>query len=494
MKKVILPLALVAGLWIFAGLNPPALIMLALSLVLMGLGIFKEYEPLLLIPIGFGAFVANIPSGGMDSYAYEALLIQKSGLVADEDGHLSPVQITLKHDNHLFLNDGALQSRKLKKDETSIAKIKLLKEGCFLQALSEDEHIKVNAQPVKEKGITLDDGDMVTIGDSSYVVKISRGLLSLLYLYLLKSGIIPPLIFMGVGAMTDFGPLLRNVGLAIYGAAAQLGIFTVFILSLFFGFTREQAAALGIIGGADGPTAVYLAIQLAPELLGAIAVAAYSYMALVPIIIPFVVRLLTTKDELKIHMKNLEKADGKKTIKVSKRAKIIFPVMVVFVCGIFVPSSVVLVGMLMFGNLVKEVGIPSVVERLAGVSKGALINMLTIFLGLTVGGTMKAEYFLEVKTLLIIAGGFFAFAISIAGGIMAVKFYNIWAKKMGWKPTNPLIGATGLSAVPMASRVANELALKEDPTNHILHYCMASNIAGVIGSAVAAGFFLSQLG
>ena len=217
-------------------------------------------------------------------------------------------------------------------------------------------------------------------------------------------------------------------------------------------------------------------------------------MALVPVIIPWVVYRMTTPEERMIHMRNQDKAAGSKTTKISKRAKIVFPLLVVLICGISVPSSTVLVGMLMFGNLVKEVGIPSVVERLGGVSKGALINILTIILGLTVGGTMEASSFLNIQTLLIIAGGLFAFGISIAGGITGAKFYNTWAKSAGWKLTNPLIGATGLSAVPMASRVANEIALKEDPTNNIIHYCMASNIAGVIGSAVAAGYFLSSLG
>ena len=315
-----------------------------------------------------------------------------------------------------------------------------------------------------------------------------------LYGGLLKTGIIPPLIFMGVGAMTDFTPLLRNAGLALFGAAAQLGIFVAFFLALLANFSMPQAASLGIIGGADGPTAVFLTSKLAPDLLGPIAVAAYSYMALVPLIIPLVVRLLMSRDEILINMREQDRKSGTANIKISKRAKVIFPICVLLICGVLVPSSTTLIGMLMFGNLIKECGIPSVVDRLCGVSKGALINILTIFLGLCVGATMDAQTFLKGSTLAIIFGGFLAFGFSIAGGILAAKVYNSWARGLDWKLVNPLIGATGLSAVPMASRVANELALKEDPNNNILHYCMASNIAGVIGSAVAAGYFLQQLG
>jgi len=306
---------------------------------------------------------------------------------------------------------------------------------------------------------------------------------------LIKTGFLPPIIFMGVGALTDFGPMLRNLRLALFGAAAQIGIFTVLFGALAMGFSIKEAAALGIIGGADGPTAIFTTIKLAPHLLGPIAIAAYSYMALVPIIIPLVVRFTITKAELKINMRKMDKKyPSKHPIKNLRTVKIIFPIMLGTLVALLVPSAVPLVGMLLFGNLVKEIG-SSVIRLHEAASKG-ILNTATIFLGLAVGATMTADSFLDLRTLLIIGGGFLAFAISIAGGIIIVKTYNIFARKK----INPLIGATGLSAVPMASRVANELALKEDPQNHILQYAMASNIAGVIGSAVAAGVLITFLG
>ena len=314
------------------------------------------------------------------------------------------------------------------------------------------------------------------------------GIMNYLYYSLIKTGFLPPIIFMGVGALTDFGPMLRNLKLALFGAAAQIGIFSVLLAAVLLGFTLKEAASLGIIGGADGPTAIYTTIKLAPHLLGPIAIAAYSYMALVPVIIPLVANLLITKKEFKINMREMDKKfPAKHTIKNIKVVKIIFPIVLGCVTAIFVPSSVPLLGMLLFGNLIKEIGTSTL--RLADAATGAIMNTATIFLGLTVGATMTAEVFLSPKTMGIVVGGFIAFAISIAGGIVAVKIHNIFAKKK----INPLIGATGLSAVPMASRVANELALKHDSNNHILHYCMASNISGVIGSAVAAGVLISFL-
>lgn len=316
-----------------------------------------------------------------------------------------------------------------------------------------------------------------------------HGIMNMLYYALIKTGLLPPLIFMGVGAMTDFGPMLRNLRLALFGAAAQIGIFTVLFFSLFFGFSIKQAGALGIIGGADGPTAIYTAIQLAPELLGPIAIAAYSYMALVPVIIPLVVRISTNQLELKINMKEQDKLyPSKVKINDMRTAKIIFPIMLGIIVSILVPSATPLVGLLLFGNLVKEIG--SDTGRLFEAASKTIMNTATIFLGLTVGATMTAETFLNSQTLLIVLGGFIAFAISILGGILAVKVYNLFAKKK----INPLIGATGLSAVPMASRVANEIALKHDPKNHLLQYAMSSNISGVIGSAVAAGVLIALLG
>lgn len=314
------------------------------------------------------------------------------------------------------------------------------------------------------------------------------GIMNYLYYSLIKTGFLPPIIFMGVGALTDFGPMLRNLKLAFFGAAAQIGIFSVLIVAILLGFTLEEAASLGIIGGADGPTAIYTTIKLAPHLLGPIAIAAYSYMALVPVIIPLVANLLMTKKEFKINMREMDKLyPAKHKIKNLKAVKIIFPIVLGCVSAIFVPSSVPLLGMLLFGNLIKEIGTSTL--RLSEAATGPIMNTATIFLGLTVGATMTADVFLSPKTLGIVVGGFVAFAISIAGGILAVKVYNFFTKKK----INPLIGATGLSAVPMASRVANEMALKHDSNNHILQYCMASNISGVIGSAVAAGVLISLI-
>jgi sodium ion-translocating decarboxylase beta subunit len=315
-----------------------------------------------------------------------------------------------------------------------------------------------------------------------------HGIMNMLYYMLIKTGLLPPLIFMGVGAMTDFGPMLRNLKLAFFGAAAQIGIFTVLISAVALGFSLKEAAALGIIGGADGPTAIYTAIKLAPHLLGPIAIAAYSYMALVPVIIPLVVKFTVSEKELKINMKEQDKLyPSKVKIKDLNRTKIIFPIVLCAIVSILVPSSVPLVGMLLFGNLIKEIG--SDTNRLMVAASETIMNVATIFLGLTVGATMTAATFLDQTTLLIILGGFIAFAISIFGGIMAVKVHNIFSKKK----INPLIGATGLSAVPMASRVANDIALKYDNKNHLLQYAMSSNISGVIGSAVAAGVLISFL-
>ena len=389
----------------FGGITYKTVIMWAIAFLLLYLGIKKKYEPLLLVPIGFGVLLANFPGAEM-------------GIVDAKN-----IELGGDHYKNLF----------------------------------EIAH--------------------------------EYGILNFLYYALIKTGFLPPIIFMGVGALTDFGPMLRNLKLAFFGAAAQIGIFTVLIVSMLLGFSLNEAASLGIIGGADGPTAIYTTIKLAPKLLGPIAIAAYSYMALVPVIIPLVANLLMTKKEFLINMKKMDKQyPPKHQIKNIKTVKIVFPIALGTVVAIFVPSSVPLLGMLLFGNLVKEIGTST--SRLADAANGPIMNSATVFLGLAVGATMTSEVFLSPKTLGIVVGGFIAFAISIAGGILAVKVYNMFAKKK----INPLIGATGLSAVPMASRVANELALKHDSNNHILQYCMASNISGVIGSAVAAGVLISLIG
>ncbi|MBP5306656.1 MAG: sodium ion-translocating decarboxylase subunit beta [Paludibacteraceae bacterium] len=315
------------------------------------------------------------------------------------------------------------------------------------------------------------------------------GLMNFLYYMLIKTGFLPPVIFMGVGALTDFGPMLRNLRLAIFGAAAQIGIFTVLIVAVTVGFTSQEAASLGIIGGADGPTAIFTTIKLAPHLLGPIAIAAYSYMALVPVIIPLVVKLLCSEKELRINMKEQDKLYPNKTeFKNMRVLKIIFPIAVTTVVAIIVPTAVPLIGMLMFGNLLKEIG--SDTSRLFDTISNSIMNTATVFLGLCVGATMTVEAFLNLQTIGIVVGGFFAFGLSISGGILMVKLMNLFVKKK----INPLVGATGLSAVPMASRVCNDISTKIDPKNHVLNYCMSSNVSGVIGSAVAAGVLISFLG
>jgi len=293
-------------------------------------------------------------------------------------------------------------------------------------------------------------------------------------------GIFPPLIFLGVGAMTDFGPLIANPKSLLLGAAAQFGIFVTFMGAIGSGlFTAQEAASIGIIGGADGPTAIFLSSKLAPHLLGAIAIAAYSYMALVPIIQPPIMRLLTTKKERIIKMEQLRH--------VSKKEKILFPIIVTIVVSLIVPPAATLVGMLMLGNLFRECG---VVGRLEDTAKNALINIITIFLGVTVGATATAEQFLKVETLAILTLGIIAFAIGTASGVLIAKLMN---KVMNVK-INPLIGSAGVSAVPMAARVSQVVGQKEEPTNFLLMHAMGPNVAGVIGSAVSAGVLLSLFG
>jgi oxaloacetate decarboxylase beta subunit len=293
-------------------------------------------------------------------------------------------------------------------------------------------------------------------------------------------GIFPPLIFMGVGAMTDFGPLIANPKSLLLGAAAQFGIFITFIGAIASGlFTAQEAASIGIIGGADGPTAIFLSSKLAPHLLGPIAIAAYSYMALVPIIQPPIMRLLTTPKERVIRMSQLRE--------VSKREKILFPIIVTVVVSLMVPPAATLIGMLMLGNLFRESG---VVGRLEDTAKNALINIITIFLGVTVGATATAEQFLKIETLAILALGVTAFAIGTASGVILAKLMN----KLMNMNINPLIGSAGVSAVPMAARVSQVVGQKEDPGNFLLMHAMGPNVAGVIGSAVSAGVMLSLFG
>lgn len=307
------------------------------------------------------------------------------------------------------------------------------------------------------------------------------GILHYLY-YGIKTGVFPLLIFMGVGAMTDFGPMLANPKTLLLGAAAQFGIFASLLGALALNvvpgldFSLRDAAAIGIIGGADGPTAIYVASKLSPELLGAIAVAAYSYMALVPLIQPPIMRALTTEEERKIEMQQLRV--------VGKTEKIVFPLMMLLICALLLPSAAPLIGMFALGNLMNASG---VVERLSQTAQNELINIVTIFLGLSVGSKLSAEAFLQIKTLGILALGAIAFSIGTAAGVIMAKIMNRFSSTL----INPLIGAAGVSAVPMAARVANKLGLESNPHNFLLMHAMGPNVAGVIGSAVAAGVLLS---
>ncbi len=313
-----------------------------------------------------------------------------------------------------------------------------------------------------------------------------EGFLGLIYAFGIKTGLFPLLIFMGVGAMTDFGPLIANPKTALLGAAAQFGIFTTLIGALVLtqfvpgiDFSMQDAAAIGIIGGADGPTAIFLAGRLAPDLLGAIAVAAYSYMALVPIIQPPIMRALTSKEERGIEMKQLRH--------VNKVEKIVFPLMVLGICIMLLPDATPLIGMLMFGNLLKECG---VVERLSKTAANELINIVTILLGLSVGSKLAADKFLQLETIGILMLGLVAFAIGTGTGVLLAKLMN----RMSSEKINPLIGAAGVSAVPMAARVVNGVGIEENPHNFLLMHAMGPNVAGVIGSAVAAGVLLALCG
>jgi len=314
-----------------------------------------------------------------------------------------------------------------------------------------------------------------------------NGFLGIIFNFGIDKGLFPLIIFMGVGAMTDFGPLIANPKTALLGGAAQFGIFGALLMALcLFGFTLPQAGAIGIIGGADGPTSIYVTRSLAPELLGAIAVAAYSYMALVPVIQPPIMKLLTTQKERVIQMEQLRP--------VSKREKIVFPLIVLFMCIILLPSACPLVGAFTFGNLCKECG---VVERLSDTMQNALINIVTIFLGLTVGSKLSADHFLTVQTLFILVLGILAFSFATGAGVLMAKLMNlceIIAAKIGRrepKLINPLIGSAGVSAVPMAARVSNKVGLEYNSQNYLLMHAMGPNVSGVIGSAVAAGILLA---
>ena len=401
--------------------NPLSLVMLVVSCVLLYLAIVKQFEPLLLLPIAFGMLLTNLPGAGM----YHEVLFA--------NGHVQ-----------WELFGGATVTQEI---------IDEIAAGGATQTILDE---------------------LTSLLGSS----ISVGLLDVLYLGV-KLGVYPCLIFVGVGAMTDFGPLIANPKSLLLGAAAQLGIFITYIGATLLGFTGAEASSICIIGGADGPTAIYTTSHLAPHLLGPIAVAAYSYMALVPVIQPPIMKALTTDKERKIKMKQLRP--------VSKTEKILFPIIVTIFVSFLVPSAASLVGCLMLGNLMRECG---VVERLSKTVQNELMNIVTIFLGVSVGATATAATFLSWQTLGILLLGIVAFGFGTAGGVLLAKVMNIFSKEK----VNPLIGSAGVSAVPMAARVSQVVAQKYDPSNFLLMHAMGPNVSGVIGSAVAAGVLLALFG
>ena len=401
--------------------NPLSLVMLVVSCVLLYLAIVKQFEPLLLLPIAFGMLLTNLPGAEM----YHEVLFA--------NGHVQ-----------WELFGGATVTQEI---------IDEIAAGGATQTILDE---------------------LTSLLGST----ISVGLLDVLYLGV-KLGVYPCLIFVGVGAMTDFGPLIANPKSLLLGAAAQLGIFVTYIGATLLGFTGPEASSIAIIGGADGPTAIYTTSHLAPHLLGPIAVAAYSYMALVPVIQPPIMKALTTDKERKIKMKQLRP--------VSKTEKILFPIIVTIFVSFLVPSAASLVGCLMLGNLMRECG---VVERLSKTVQNELMNIVTIFLGVSVGATATAATFLSWQTLGILLLGIVAFGFGTAGGVLLAKLMNVFSKEK----VNPLIGSAGVSAVPMAARVSQVVAQKYDPSNFLLMHAMGPNVSGVIGSAVAAGVLLALFG
>ncbi|MBR6186026.1 MAG: sodium ion-translocating decarboxylase subunit beta [Clostridia bacterium] len=474
--------------------NPLALVMVGIACLLIYLAIVKKFEPLLLLPIAFGMLLTNLL--GSEVY-HEALFAGGhanwslfGGAILIDSGNLANLNEMVAHNAIKVNNAGAVLIQDIATGQFNVI-------GQITSSFSVGAYLNAMGQLIAEDGVTVlaetvpiiikDSAAFITDGQvySSMGVllatagkTISPGLLDYLYLGV-KLGIYPCLIFIGVGAGTDFGPLIANPKTLLLGAAAQLGIFITFILSSLWGFSASEAGAIGIIGGADGPTAIWLTGKLAPHLLGPIAVAAYSYMALVPVIQPPIMKALTTKKERQIVMEQLRP--------VSRTEKILFPIVVTILVSLLLPSATPLVGCLMLGNLMRECG---VVERLNKTVQNELMNIVTIFLGITVGATATAQTFLRWETIKIIAMGVFAFGCGTAGGLLLAKLMN----KLSGGKINPLIGSAGVSAVPMAARVSQMVGQKENPGNFLLMHAMGPNVAGVIGSAIAAGVLLSMFG
>ena len=426
------------------------LIMILIALVLLYFAIFKKAEPYLLIPIAFGVLLVNLP--------FSDIFVDSTRQMYDLDGFAALAGISIEQATAIFNAQGL--------DLTISHQLR------DILAVSDE---LVNVLNNVELNFTKEALDKISsLSEAHY-----EGLLGYLY-YGVKTGIYPCLIFLGIGATTDFGPLISNPKSLLLGAAAQIGIFITFLGALLFGFTTKEASSIGIIGGADGPTAILVTKTLAPNLLSSISIAAYSYMALVPFIQPPIIRLLTTKKERQIKM------DSSMT-EVSKTKKILFPIIVTVVVVLLIPSCAPLIGCLMLGNLIKESG---VVPKLTEAAGNTILYLVTILLGLCVGATADASTFLSVKTLLIFALGIVAFMTATASGVL---FGKLMCKLTKGK-VNPMIGAAGVSAVPMAARVVHKEGIKEDPSNFLLMHAMGPNVAGVIGSAIAAGLLMLLFG
>ena len=454
--------------------NWRCLIMLGIACVLLYLGIVKKFEPLLLVPIAFGMLITNLPGANM----FHEIFFAGGHIHWDLIGG-QPVTASLLADLHsqgVAENVLAPYIQQLMTAAQTTFSPEMVEQA--IAAVTEEAGAAITALEAQLQALVQAEQAAAYYGMTLSDITITPGLVDILYLGV-KLGIYPCLIFMGVGAMTDFGPLIANPKSLLLGAAAQLGIFITFVGCRLMGFTGPESSAIGIIGGADGPTAIFVTVLLAPALLGPIAVAAYSYMALVPVIQPPIMKLLTTEKERQIVMKPLRE--------VSKKEKIIFPIVVTIFVALLVPSAAPLIACLMLGNLFKECG---VTERLSKTVQNELINIVTIFLGVSVGATATGTTFLSLQTIKIMLMGVVAFSFGTAGGVLLAKFMNLFLKEK----INPLIGSAGVSAVPMAARVSQMVGQKYNPGNFLLMHAMGPNVAGVIGSAIAAGVLISLYG
>ena len=454
--------------------NWRCLIMLGIACVLLYLGIVKKFEPLLLVPIAFGMLITNLPGANM----FHEIFFAGGHIHWDLIGG-QPVTASLLADLHsqgVAENVLAPYIQQLMTAAQTTFSPEMVEQA--IAAVTEEAGAAISALEAQLQALVQAEQAAAYYGMTLSDITITPGLVDILYLGV-KLGIYPCLIFMGVGAMTDFGPLIANPKSLLLGAAAQLGIFITFAGCRLMGFTGSESSAIGIIGGADGPTAIFVTVLLAPALLGPIAVAAYSYMALVPVIQPPIMKLLTTEKERQIVMKPLRE--------VSKKEKIIFPIVVTIFVALLVPSAAPLIACLMLGNLFKECG---VTERLSKTVQNELINIVTIFLGVSVGATATGTTFLSLQTIKIMLMGVVAFSFGTAGGVLLAKFMNLFLKEK----INPLIGSAGVSAVPMAARVSQMVGQKYNPGNFLLMHAMGPNVAGVIGSAIAAGVLISLYG